>query len=100
MDDPSDPPISGSSYIIICSGRTAVMAAKDPEAKITFVSLCAALLCSFLETKHAVAPGDFKEVSDLQHEMMDNMYKWNKTQAAEKCAEMFRLLDELEEKFD
>lgn len=99
MSNGDPPPASTATYIIICSRRTAVAAAKTVQEKIVNASMCAAELCSFIETQHDVQPADFAAVSALQHEMMDNLQVWKEKEAEAKIAEMFDLLDALEDKF-
>lgn len=98
----SVPPGSRAPYIIICSGRTAEMGAGSIAERIIAASNCAAQLCAFLETNHGseVEPDDFREVSDLQHYLMDNMDKLKPQEATAKIKEMFKLLYELEHKFE
>lgn len=96
----SDPPVSSSPYIIICSGRTEVLAAKDAVGKIVAANRCAKDLCSFIESTHTVAPGDFESVSAKQHELMDGMGTMSKREVDEQVEAMFELLDELEDKFE
>jgi hypothetical protein len=100
MSDPP-PPASTASYIIICSGRIAVQATKDPLQKIKAASDCASQVVSFIELTHGsqVTPADTLPVSNLQHEMMNKMLEWNKEEIEAKCKSMFYLLYQLEKKF-
>jgi len=95
------PPDSTASYIIICNGRIGVAAARSAIEKIQKLSDCAAQLVSHvvLENRGKVKPDDTREISDLQHYLMDNMSKMDKKEAEESAAEMFRLLYALEAKF-
>lgn len=95
---------SGGTYIIICSGRINEAAEKDPEAKIRAVSNCAAQLVSYIELTHLghlgpVNPEDTRAISELQHYLMDNMKTLKGTELQESIAEMFTLMDELEDKY-
>lgn len=103
----SGPPAgSRAPYIIICAGRTAEMGATSVSDKIIAVSNCAAQLCAFLETNHGskVESDAFREVSDLQHELMvcleNKTTPPKKKEIAEKIKQMFKLLYELEDKFE
>lgn len=94
------PPLSTASYIIICSGRTDVLAAKDSVEKIVATNRCAAQLCSFIESNHEITEGDFSAISDLQHELMDGISSLKKQEVDTKVAEMFDLFDALEDKYE
>lgn len=98
----SIPPNSRAPYIIICSSRTDVLEAGTAAKKICAASRGAATLVAHLAEVHGeeVMSSDTLEISDLQHEMMDNLKKYTKPQAEAKCKEMFKLLYELEGKFE
>jgi hypothetical protein len=93
--------VSQANYIVICRGRIAVGATGDPVEKIVRVSECAAQLVTHLDLIQGerFTDADSKPVSKLQHWLMDNMHKMNAKQVDVKVAEMFGLLDELEDKF-
>lgn len=96
------PPVSGSPYIIICSGRMDVAIANSFPAELAAASRCAKELCAYIGVRHKGAANlhsDMHPVSVLQHEMMDNMNTWGKRKVETKIAEMFNLLDELEHKY-
>lgn len=99
MSEPDDPPQSAAPYIIICSGRTQVLAAKDPVGQIVAVNQCAADLCSFLQSNYDTNPADFQAISIKQHELMDGMLTLKRSEVDAKIAEMFVLFDELEDKY-
>lgn len=91
-----------SIYIIICGGRINNLRAVSPQDKIGAASECAVRLVSQLELLY---PGDITKeqsqpITDLQHEMMDNMTTWTKAEAESKVVEMFDLLDALEDSFE
>ena len=94
------PPVSDASYIIICSGRTDVLAAKDSVEKIVAANRCAANLCAFLQSNHEVTSGDFADISAIQHELMDGMLTLKKNEVDAKVEQMFALFDELEDKYE
>lgn len=96
----SDPfPASGANYVIICSGRIAAQGAADPIQMIIAASNCAAQMSAHCESHFGASPADMKEVSVLQHELMETMHELKKDEAEMKCKEMFRLLYKLEKKF-
>lgn len=100
MSNGGPPPVSGSSYIIICNGRIGVAAGKGLEAKICAASNCAAQLCSFIESSYeGVDKADFGPVSELQHYLMDNLKTIRPKECDEKIAGLFDLLDALEDKY-
>lgn len=94
------PPVSGSPYIIICSSRTELLAAKSSAEKIVAVNRGAAQLCSFMETQYSATPTDFLEISNLQHELMDGLEIMDKDTVDAKCKEMVGLFYQLERKYD
>lgn len=89
---------SRAPYIIICNGRINLLEAKGSGGKIQAASGAASALVTYYGDQ--LSSEDTKPISDLQHEMMDNMGKWTKAEAKAKVAEMFALLDALEEKFE
>lgn len=97
MSDP--PPMSGSPYIIICSIRTDLLAAKDATEKICVVNRGAGWLCVFMEIQHDAPPSDFADISKLQHELMDGMLTLKKHEVDEKCEQMVKLFYRLERKY-
>lgn len=99
MSNGDPPPASTSTYIIICSIRTEILAAKDSTAKIVITNRGAAQLCSFIESNHDINKADFHPISVLQHELMDGILTLKKSEVDAKVAEMFELFDELEDKY-
>lgn len=95
------PPVSGSPYIIICSGKIHFAASKNVTEAIQALSNCAAQLTSHitLANKDEIQPSDTREISDLQHSLMVNMEIMGKDEVEVSAKEMFRLLYALEEKF-
>lgn len=93
------PPISGSSYIIICSIRTELLAAKDAVEKIVIVNRGAGWLCSFMELAYEAKPEDLAEISVLQHTLMDGILTLSKDEVESKCTEMVKLFYRLEKKY-
>lgn len=93
--------MSQANYIIICDGEIGVLGSKTASDMILAASLCASQLTRHIEVTCGgeVQPDDFKAVTDLQHEMMDNLKKYTKPKAQAKCKEMFILLRALEDKF-
>lgn len=94
------PPDSAAPYIIICSIRTELLAAKDAVEKIVTANRGAAQLCSFMELKHNAVAADFAEISALQHELMDGITTLSKDEVEAKCKEMVKLFYILERKYD
>lgn len=90
-------PTSGANYVIICSGRIAALSTLNPIQKIRAASDCAAQLTSHIEATHKGTQPDVSAVSALQHEMMDNMLTMSDAEVDQKVAEMFDLLDALED---
>lgn len=89
---------SKAAYIIICSGRIDVEAATTSVLRLKAASDTARNLVVFYGDK--VTEADTLPISELQHEMMENMRKWGNAKAHTKVAEMFELLDALEDKFE
>lgn len=91
--------MSLAQYVIICRGRIDVLSTTDPTSKIQYASACAAELVSHIEIT-ATLPGErAKEISDLQHRMMAALEtkRIKKAEADLMVAEMFTLLDALED---
>lgn len=92
-------PVSGSSYIIICSIRTEIDHASDPQGKVVATSKGAAQFSAFMELRYKLRAEDLKEISDLQHEMMNELHSYDLDGANLVCQEMVRLMYVLEKKF-
>lgn len=99
MSNGDPPPNSTAAYIIICSIRTEILAAKDSTAKIVTINRGAAQLCSFIESNRDVNPADFHPISVLQHELMDGMLMLKKHEVDSKVGRLFELFDALEDKY-
>lgn len=99
MSNGNPPPVSGSSYIIICSRRIQVKLAKTAAEIVIAVSSGAGELCAFMELKFNATPADMAAISQLQHFLMDNADALRWHEAHEKAEEMFALLTELEHKY-
>lgn len=95
------PPVSGSPYIIICSIRTELLAAKSATEKIVVVNRGAAQLCAFMEIKHDATAADFLDISNLQHELMDMLEhkRLDESKVDAKCKQMVKLFYQLERKY-
>lgn len=78
------------------------MEANTAAKKVCAASRCAADLVKHLAEVHKskLKFKDTQAISDLQHEMMDGMLKYSKSNAEAKCKEMFTLLYGLESKFE
>jgi hypothetical protein len=94
--------VSQANYIIICKGRIRAGQAKSAAEKIIAASDCATELVKHIDTMNPgkLSNADTNPISELQHEMMDNVGKWSKAEADAAVVEMFDLLDELEHKFE
>lgn len=90
--------MSQANYIIICRGRIDVLSTNDPVQKIRYASACAAQLVSHVEVTNELPEADAKAISDLQHAMMNVLPDVKKPEANAMVADMFTLLDGLEEK--
>lgn len=92
---------SRAPYIIICDTRTRISTAETPSAKVTAATSGAAQLASFMELRYGdrLKTEDLVSISELQHEMMDNVHTYDVDAAEAVCREMVRRLYELEEKF-
>lgn len=99
MSNGDPPPMSGSPYIIICSIRTELLAAKNAVEKIVVVNHGAGWLCSFMELAFEAKPEDFAEISKLQHELMDGMMTLSKDEVDDLCKQMIKLFYILEKKY-
>lgn len=95
------PPVGDSRapYIIICSIRINIDAANDPQMKIAAASQGAANLAAFMQANYNTKTEDLKDISDLQHEMMNDLHEYDLDGANLVCREMVRLMYELEKKF-
>lgn len=93
------PPVSSSSYIIICSIRTELLAAKDAVEKIVIVNRGAGWLCSFMELNYEAKAEDFITISNLQHELMDGIVTLSKEEVDAKCKQMVKLFYQLEKQY-
>lgn len=100
MSNGDPPPTSAAPYIIICSIRTELLAAKDSVEKIVIVNRGAAQLCSFMELAYEAKPEDFVDVSALQHELMDGMMTLSKDEVDDLCKQMVKLFYILEKKYN
>lgn len=104
MPDPdtiSDPPVSGSPYIIICNGRIGLQLAQGTAEQILVASGCATALACYMGLRHKGAanlPADLQSISVAQHWLMDNLGAKKKDVDA-KIAEMFEMFDALEQKY-
>jgi hypothetical protein len=91
-------PTSGANYIIICEGRIEAMVATNSTQKIRAASSCAARLTSHIEaTAKKKDDYSFRGISALQHYMMDHLSTMSAAEVDAKVAEMFDLLDALED---
>lgn len=88
-------PDSRAPYIIICNGRIEVEASKKPEEKIRAASNAAMNLTSYYGERCTAA--QTTPISDLQHQMMGNLNRWNTLEVNAAITQMFDLLDELED---
>jgi hypothetical protein len=98
---PSPRTHNASVYIILCGRRIGVAATNDPIEKIKEASSAAVEVVSQLEILHPkeMTAELASPVSDLQHEMMDHLFQMSAAEVDEKVAEMFELLDALEDHF-
>jgi hypothetical protein len=75
MSNGDPDPISGASYIIICSGRTEVALSKTYDEKVLAASRCAARFAAFMGMEYGDAP-DFNDglrpVTTIQHQLMNH----------------------------
>lgn len=96
-------PVSGSSYIIICSARIGIALANDEAGKINAVSLGAAMLTSFMQIYYKTfKDSDCLNISALQHELMDHVtgkVPLTAEQVTEKIKAMVKEMYALEERF-
>ena len=91
---------NASVYIIICSRRIKVLAATSHTEKIIEASDAAAQVVSQLELLHPKETINAGPITELQHYMMTNLFTMTPAEAEEKVAEMFSLLDALEDVFE
>ena len=94
--------MSQANYIIICKGRIDILLANTYMDKIGFASACATDLVKHIEvTRPGELPEeDAKKISDLQHVMMESIPTVKKSEAEAMVADMFTLLDALEDKLE
>ena len=87
--------------MIICRGRIDVQATKNPIEKICRISACAAQLVSHIELTHGghLTEAHTKPISDLQHDMMENMREFDKSEAELRVKAMIKELYKLEKEF-
>lgn len=90
--------MSKANYIIICDGRINVLSTNDPVEKIRYASDCAARLVSHVELVGTLSEPDAEVISNLQHAMMDALPSIKKPEVDVMVADMFKLLDALEDK--
>lgn len=97
----SSPPTSTAAYIIICSRIIQAQITNDPKEKIKAASDCAAELVTYLAIRlgYKLTGAHTKAISDLQHEMMEQLDELKKDEAEAKVKEMFNLLYALEHQF-
>lgn len=91
--------IISTADIIISSIRTEIDYTSNPQAKVVAASKGAAQFSAFMELRYKVKPEDLKDISDLQHEMMNELHGYDLDGANLVCREMVRLMYELEKKF-
>lgn len=96
----TDPPPSGSPYIIICNGRIGVKLAKSTDETIKAASQCANDLSLYMGMRYRQTfdPADLGAISELQHWLMDNT-EGKKAEIESTVAVMFDLFDALEQKY-
>lgn len=93
--------MSQANYVVICEGRIDLLNAGRLTDKLQAASSAASALVRHIDIMNPgkLKDADTKPVSDLQHYMMDNFHTMKAREVKEKCAEMFALLDALEDKF-
>lgn len=92
-----------SVYIIVCSRRIRDLATgnSDPHVlRLVNASDAAVAVVSQLELLNPKQPIEAGEITDLQHYIMDHLLEMNSTEAAQRVAEMFYLLDKLEDSLE
>ena len=75
MSNGDPDPVSGSPYIIICNGRTAVALAKNYDDKVVAASTCAATFAAFMGIVYGNAVDfatDLAPITTIQHELMNH----------------------------
>lgn len=101
---PSKPPNHNPSiYIIICSRRIRDLAVGNSDAhvqRLINASDAAAAVVSQLELMNPKQPMEVGEITDLQHWIMNHLITMTPTEAAQRVAEMFYLLDKLEDSLE
>jgi hypothetical protein len=94
---------SKAPYIIICSGRIEVLAAKNnPAEQIAAASRAAADLTTFYDLKGWLTIEDSEPISELQNSMMTMLFNGDMKQGeAEKMVrDMFTMLSLLEQRYE
>lgn len=95
MSNGEPPPTSGSSYIIICSGRIAVEAAHSAMDKAVAASTCAARFAAFMSGNYGESMEDaIKPLAAIQHHLM-NLVKAPHLDQSEAEATIKALFDEM-----
>jgi hypothetical protein len=89
---------SKAPYIIICGGRIDVLNAKTKEDKLQAASSAAVRLVTYFGNKlNAIQTAP---ISNLQHQIMENLSTWNRSRAEQGVTDMFALLDALENEME
>lgn len=93
--------MSLAQYVIICDTRIQIAAADTPISMVCAASEGAASLLSHIATVYhgRLKEEDAKPVSELQHQMMEDMLTYTEENAEDVCQEMIKRLYELEGKF-
>lgn len=94
---------NASVYIIICSRRIRDLATGNSDAhvlRLVNASDAAVAVVSQMELLHPKQPIEAGEITDLQHWIMDHLITMTPTEAAQRVAEMFYLLDKLEDSLE
>lgn len=96
--------MSQANYILICSGRGKVLAADRPADIIASAMECAADFICFNQLvrphKMEALADSVREVSLLQHTMMDSVLHTTRPEAISMADQMLALLDVLEDKIE
>lgn len=96
-------PVSGASYIIICSSRINIALALDESGRIKAASDGAAALTAFMQGYYKTfKDADCLNLSALQHALMDHVQgtaSLTPEQVREKIKAMVKEMYELEKKF-
>lgn len=75
-----------------------MLSTDDPVQKIRYASACATQLVSHIEITSELPEADAKAISELQHSMMNVLPDIKKPEAEAMVADMFTLLEALEDK--